>query len=81
MQVVIAAALVAALAAAAAQQYTAEQLMRAWDKDHDGVLTKQEWLAAGRQARGFDVSDADHDGKLTLDELKAAMARAAQRRG
>lgn len=64
---------------AAAQQYTAEQLMKAWDKDGDGVLTKAEWLGAGRQERGFDFANQNRDGKMTLEELKKAMARAQQR--
>ncbi len=78
---IVAAVLVVAAPAAAQQpQYTPEQLMKAWDKDGDGVLTKAEWTGAGRREQGFDFSDANHDGKLTLDELKAAMARAQQQR-
>ncbi|QYE34515.1 hypothetical protein KZX46_17375 [Polymorphobacter sp. PAMC 29334] len=41
------------------------------DTDHDGKVSKAEWLAAGRQERGFEMMDADHDGFLTMDELKA----------
>lgn len=81
-RLLILAGLASALAApAAGQQYTAEQLMKAWDKDRDGVLTKAEWLAAGRQERGFDFADRDRDGKMTLEELQTAMARAGQQRG
>ncbi len=43
----------------------------AMDADHDGKLSKAEWLAGGRKERGFDMMDADHDGFLTMDELKA----------
>jgi Ni/Co efflux regulator RcnB len=79
-RLVILAALASALAApaAAAQQYTAEQLMKAWDKDRDGVLTKAEWLAAGRKEQGFNFADRDKNGKMTLEELRAGMARAKQ---
>ncbi|MGI4880080.1 MAG: EF-hand domain-containing protein [Janthinobacterium lividum] len=43
----------------------------AMDTDHDGKLSKAEWIAGGRSERGFDMMDADHDGFLTMDEIKA----------
>lgn len=39
------------------------------DKDHDGVLTRAEFLADA--LRFFDRIDLDHDGKLTPDEVSA----------
>ncbi len=76
------AALLAPLTAAAQGQpgqgqYRPAQLFKAWDKDGDGALTKDEWVAAGRRAQGFDYVDADHDGKVTLDELRTAMSKHA----
>lgn len=45
------------------------------DRNGDGVVTADEWKAAGRRERGFKFIDSDHDGKLTLAELRAAAAR------
>ncbi len=47
----------------------------AMDTDHDGKISKAEWLAAGRHERGFALMDADHDGFLTTNELRDGMAR------
>ncbi len=44
------------------------------DTDHDGRWSKAEWLAGGRNAKGFDRMDTDHDGYLTPEELRAGMA-------
>jgi hypothetical protein len=44
------------------------------DTDHDGRWSKAEWLAGGRNAKGFDRMDANHDGYLTPDELRTGMA-------
>ncbi len=41
------------------------------DTDHDGRISKAEWLAAGRKERGFAMMDANGDGYLTVDEIKA----------
>jgi hypothetical protein len=40
------------------------------DKDHDGKLTKDEYLALVRAA--FDTADADHDDKVSAAEIKTA---------
>ncbi len=48
--------------------------LAAADTNHDGVLSKDEWLAAGWRAQGFDALDADKDGNLTKAELRAADA-------
>ena len=43
------------------------------DKDHDGLLDKDEAKALPRIAKHFDEIDTDHDGKLTRDEIHAYM--------
>lgn len=80
---ILAAALALALPAlpAAAQAPDLDQVFKSWDKNGDGVLTKDEWLAAGRREEGFARVDADHDGKVTPAELKDAIARLRQRGG
>lgn len=45
------------------------------DANHDGVISLDEWKAAGRRERGFKIIDANGDGKVTPAELKAAMAK------
>jgi Ca2+-binding EF-hand superfamily protein len=45
------------------------------DTNHDGVLSLDEWKAAGRRERGFKMIDANHDGQVTPEELKAAAAK------
>ncbi len=47
----------------------------ALDTDHDGRISKAEWLGGGRNAHGFDLMDADHDGYLTTEELQTGMAK------
>lgn len=69
-------ALACALASAASAQIPdVEPIFKTWDTNGDGVLTKGEWLAAGRQEEGFLRIDTDKDGKITLAELKAAVAK------
>jgi Ca2+-binding EF-hand superfamily protein len=70
-----AAALAAAPLAAQAQQPSATDIVKAWDKNGDGVVDKAEWVAAGRPAERFDMVDTNHDGKITAEELAAAMAK------
>lgn len=41
------------------------------DRDHNGVLTKEEVADDSFLSHEFDRFDADHDGKLTRDELPA----------
>lgn len=60
---------------ARAQMPPADQIIKAWDKDGDGTVSKEEWVAAGRPAERFEFVDANHDGKITVEELEAAMAR------
>jgi hypothetical protein len=54
-----------------APHMTPRERFAAMDTDHDGRISKAEWLAAGRKERGFAMMDADHDGYLTIDELRA----------
>ena len=61
----------AATDAAPADHMTPRERFAAMDTDHDGRISRAEWLAAGRHERGFAMMDADHDGFVTVDELKA----------
>lgn len=44
------------------------------DTNHDGVLSLDEWTAAGRRADRFAKIDANHDGKVTREEIAAFRA-------
>ena len=84
MRTILIAAGAAALlgaAAAHAQMPSPANIIKAWDSDGDGAVSKAEWVAAGRPAERFDVVDADHDGKVPTAELEAAMAKMRQHRG
>ena len=78
-----AAALLASAGGAAAQQQmpAPADIIKQWDKDGDGAVSKDEWTAAGRPAERFDAVDANKDGKITAAELEAAMAAMRQRQG
>ena len=52
-----------------------EKILKAWDKNGDGGIDKDEWIAAGRKEARFAKADTDGDGKISLEELKAGMAR------
>jgi Ca2+-binding EF-hand superfamily protein len=41
------------------------------DKNHDGVISKDEWKG---KPKGFDRIDANHDGVLSRDEVGTALA-------
>jgi hypothetical protein len=73
-------ALTAAAGTAAAQMPSPDQIIKAWDSNGDGSVSKDEWTAAGRPADRFDRVDANHDGKVTAEELGQAMAKMRQRR-
>jgi hypothetical protein len=47
------------------------------DTDHDGSLSKDEYLALVTKL--FNRADADHDGKLSESELKSRSGRALKR--
>lgn len=51
-----------------------QQLFAKADQNKDGMITLDEWKAAGRRERGFRLIDANHDGKMTLEELRGAAA-------
>jgi hypothetical protein len=54
-----------------------EAQFKQMDTNKDGVVTKDEWLAAGRREQGFARFDQKGDGKITLDEMKAVAAQFA----
>jgi len=76
-----AAMLAVSATAASAQAPTPADIVKAWDKNGDGVISKDEWVAAGRPAERFDLVDQNHDGKITVEELTAAMAAMRARQG
>ena len=76
-----AAAVLAVAGAASAQMPAPADIIKGWDKDGDGAVNKEEWVAAGRPAERFDAVDANKDGKITAAELEAAMAAMRARGG
>ena len=82
--IIFAAAATAVLAVAgvaSAQAPSPADIIKNWDKNGDGAVSKDEWIAAGRPAERFDAVDANHDGKVTAEELAAAMAAMKARQG
>ena len=75
------AALLAGASVAQAQMPAPADIVKQWDKNGDGAVSKDEWVAAGRPAERFDIVDANKDGKVTAEELAAAMAAMRQRQG
>jgi hypothetical protein len=63
-------------AAAFAQQATFVERMMAFDKNHDGKLTRDE-IADERLLALFDRADVNHDGIVTKEELDALYAKEA----
>ena len=55
------------------------QIFKRLDANGDGVITLEEWLAAGRKETGFKLVDTNVDGKITLEELQAAIAKIRNR--
>jgi hypothetical protein len=53
---------------------SAADILKQWDTDKDGTISKAEWVAAGRPAERFDAVDTNKDGKISADELDKAMA-------
>ena len=78
---VIAAALAATAAPAFAQLPAPADIVKQWDRDGDGAVSKEEWTAAGRPAERFDAVDTNKDGKISVAELEAAFAQMRQRQG
>ena len=60
---------------ASAQTPAPADIIKAWDTNGDGAVSKDEWTAAGRPAERFDAVDANKDGKITVEELTAMMER------
>ncbi len=77
----VATGLLAAAGVASAQMPAPADMVKNWDKDGDGAVSKAEWIAAGRPGERFDAVDANKDGKVTAAELEAAMAAMRQRQG
>ena len=76
MRTLILATSAAALLAAGAAQAQAPNpadIIKQWDKNADGSVSKDEWTAAGRPAERFDAVDTNKDGKVTAEELTAAL--------
>jgi hypothetical protein len=79
----LAAATVAVLASAgvaSAQMPAPADIIKQWDTNGDGAVSKDEWVAAGRPADRFDAVDTNKDGKITADELGAVFERMRQNR-
>ena len=68
-------AVLAAAGSAQARMPSPEKVFKAWDKNADGGIDKDEWIAAGRKEKRFTQADTDGDGKVSLEELRAGMAR------
>ena len=60
---------------------SAADVLKMWDTNKDGTISKDEWVAAGRPAERFDAVDTNKDGKISSDELSTAMAAMRQRQG
>ena len=74
-------AILAVAGAASAQMPAPADMIKNWDKNGDGAVTKDEWAAAGRPAERFDIVDANKDGKIVAAELEAAMAAMRRQNG
>jgi len=57
----------------------ARRMMR-MDTNRDGRISRAEWEAAGRNARGFTRADANHDGYVDREEYAAFVASLAAER-
>ena len=74
-------AVLAIAGTASAQMPAPADMIKTWDKNGDGGVSKDEWVAAGRPAERFYLIDANKDGKIIAAELEAAMAAMRQRNG
>ncbi len=68
------------LPAIAQEKKSLEEEFKVFDKNGDGKVSKEEFLATtkderkGKRGMNFDRADKDQDGFLTLPEWKAAFA-------
>jgi hypothetical protein len=44
------------------------------DANHDGAVSREEWIAYGAPEADFTAADADRDGRVTVAELRALRA-------
>ena len=79
--ILVAIGIAAVAVPAFAQMPPPADIVKAWDKDGDGAVSKEEWVAAGRPEERFAMVDANKDGKVTVDELEAAFKAMQQRQG
>jgi Ca2+-binding EF-hand superfamily protein len=70
------------------KQKDVEQVFKAKDKDHDGKLSKEEFIGKVKDPERvkllegrFKAMDADGDGYVTLDEFKAYLQKHAKLAG
>ena len=78
---IVAASLAALAGPAVAQMPAPAEIVKNWDKDGDGAVSKDEWIAAGRPAERFELVDANKDGKVSVEELENALKMMRQRQG
>ena len=50
--------------------HASQDLLRAYDMDGDGFITREEWLGTDAV---FDALDADHDGRVSPEEINAGL--------
>jgi hypothetical protein len=79
--ILVAIGLAAVAAPTFAQMPAPADIVKNWDKDGDGAVSKEEWVAAGRPEARFAIVDANKDGKVTAEELEAAMKAMRQGQG
>ena len=61
-----------------AAPHTHEGVFEKADANHDGIVTKEEFLAS--EGQYFDSVDTNHDGKLSKEEIQAQRQKARAER-
>jgi len=59
-------------------EHAIDMMFRAMDTDHDGKISKSEWMAF--QEKQFKMLDKNGDGFITKDEVRAKMREDQERR-